>query len=66
MTKILKLVTTLCAIAAIVYLERLAIMAGVDGWLLGLAMAAIAGLGGYELKGWREKVASKPVDDKID
>ncbi|GAH66407.1 unnamed protein product [marine sediment metagenome] len=66
MTKVPKLVTTLSAIAAIVYLERIAIMAGVDGWLLALAMAAIAGLGGYELKGWREKIASKSVDDKID
>jgi len=47
------------AIVAIAYLERLAILAGIDGWLLALAVAAIAGLGGYELKGWREKRGSK-------
>jgi len=46
-------------IVAIAYLERLAILAGIDGWLLALAVAAIAGLGGYELKGWREKRGSK-------
>jgi len=50
-----ELVVTLVAIAAITYLERLALLAGIDGWLLALALAAIAGLGGYELKGWRSK-----------
>lgn len=47
------------AIVAIAYLERLAILAGINGWLLALAVAAIAGLGGYELKGWRERRGSK-------
>lgn len=45
--------------AAIVYLERLALLLGVDGWLLALALAALAGLGGYELKGWRAEAGSK-------
>jgi len=59
MTKVPRLVASLCAIAAIVYLERMAILAGMDGWLLALAVAAVAGLGGYELKGWREKRGSR-------
>lgn len=54
-----RLVLGLVAIVAIAYLERLAILSGIDGWLLALALAAIAGLGGYELKGWREKRGSK-------
>ncbi len=59
MTKVPRMVTSLCAIAAIVYLERMAIIAGIDGWLLALAVAAVAGLGGYELKGWRSNKESK-------
>jgi len=54
-----ELVVSLVAIAAIVYLERLALLAGVDGAMLGLAVASVAGLGGYRLKGWRSKSLSK-------
>ncbi|GAH80882.1 unnamed protein product [marine sediment metagenome] len=50
---------SMVAVVAIAYLERLAILAGINGWLLALAVAAIAGLGGYELKGWRERRGSK-------
>ena len=47
------------AIGGIVYLERLAMLAGMDGAMLALALAAIAGIGGYEVKGWRDKRGSK-------
>ena len=38
------------AIAAIAWLESLALYIGLDGALFGLAVATIAGLGGYEIK----------------
>ena len=40
---------TIIAITAIVILEGLAIWKGMDGALLGVAIGAIAGLGGYTL-----------------
>lgn len=43
------------AIVAITILESLAIVYGVDGYLLGFAIAAIAGLGGYEVGYRRQK-----------
>ena len=46
--------TILTAIIAITLLEGLAIWRGINGALLGLAIAAIAGLGGYEI-GWHRK-----------
>lgn len=45
---------TITAIAGIVILEGLALWQDIDGALLGLAIAAIAGLGGYEI-GYRRK-----------
>ena len=42
--------TPIIAILCIASLEALAIMQGVNGALMGVAVAAIAGLGGYELK----------------
>lgn len=42
-------IKTLAAIIAITILEGLAIWQGINGWLLGFAIAAIAGLGGYEI-----------------
>jgi len=42
--------TPIIAMICIAGLEALALVKGVDGALLGLAFAAIAGLGGYELK----------------
>jgi len=47
------------AIGGIVYLERMAILAGLDGAMLALAVAAVAGIAGYEVKGWRDKSGSK-------
>lgn len=41
---------TMAAIAGIVYLERMAIVAGIDGAFFFLSLAAMAGLGGYEIK----------------
>lgn len=38
---------TIVAIVAIVILEGIAIWKGIDGALLGIAIASIAGLGGY-------------------
>lgn len=43
------LTKAIVAITAIVILEGLAIWQGINGALLGLAIAAIAGLGGYEI-----------------
>jgi len=37
------------AIAAIVILEGIALFRGIDGAVFGLAIAAIAGLGGYTI-----------------
>jgi len=42
--------TPIIAMICIAGLESLALVKGADGALLGLAFAAIAGLGGYELK----------------
>lgn len=46
---------TLTAIVAIVILEALAITHGIDKWTLATALAAIAGLGGYEIGFHRKK-----------
>jgi len=43
------------AITAIAIVETVAIVYQVDGYLLGVAIAAIAGLGGYELAIFRKK-----------
>lgn len=43
------------SIAAIVVLEAIALLKGIDGALLGLAVAALAGLGGFEVKSWMIK-----------
>lgn len=43
------------AIAVIGALETLAIFKGLDGALFGLVITAIAGLGGYEIKKYRDK-----------
>ena len=46
---------TIAAIIAITILEGLAIWQGINGALLGLTIAAIAGLGGYEIGYRRSK-----------
>lgn len=43
------------AIACIAAVEVFALSQGIDGALLGVAIAAIAGLGGYELRAFIEK-----------
>jgi len=48
-------ITTVAAIMAIVIIELKAISMGIDGVMLGATIAALAGLGGYELKAFREK-----------
>ncbi len=52
-------VVILFAILAIAVLEVAAIINDVDGVTFSAAIIAIAGLGGYELKGWRENRQSK-------
>lgn len=47
--------TPIVAILCIAGLEAFAISQGVNGAILSLAVAAIAGLGGYEIKLWRDK-----------
>lgn len=47
--------TIIVAIICITGLEALAIARDIDGAVLGIAVAAIAGLGGYEVKIIREK-----------
>lgn len=48
--------TPIVAIAAIVILEAIALIKGVDGALMGIAVAALAGLGGYEIKVLKDKI----------
>ena len=47
--------TPVIAMLCIAGLEALAITQNVDGAVLGIVVAALAGLGGYELKSYREK-----------
>lgn len=41
---------TIIAIIAITILEGFALYQGIDGAILGIAIAAVSGLGGYALK----------------
>lgn len=47
--------TPIVAIIAIAGLEVLAIFQGINGAVFGIVVAAIAGLGGYEIKVLRDK-----------
>ena len=47
--------TPIVAMICIAGLEALALVKDVNGAILGLAFAALAGLGGYELKALRDK-----------
>lgn len=51
--------TPIVAMICIAGLEALAIMRDIDGAVLGIVIAAIAGLGGYEIKVLREKRKEK-------
>lgn len=48
--------TPIAAIAAIVILEAIALFKGINGTLMSIAIAAMAGLGGYEAKILRDKM----------
>ena len=48
-------VTPIIAIIAIVVLEGIALWQHVNGALLGLALVAISGLGGFQLKSYIDK-----------
>lgn len=47
--------TPMVAIICIAGLEALALLRGIDGAVFGIVVAALAGLGGYELKILRDK-----------
>ena len=47
--------TPIVAMLCIVGLEALAILKGVDGATFGIVIAALAGLGGYEIKALKDK-----------
>ena len=47
--------TPVIAMLCITTLEIVAITQDIDGAVLGIVVAALAGLGGYELKSYREK-----------
>lgn len=47
------------AIAAIAGLEIMAMSKGIDGTMFGIVVAAIAGLGGYEIKLIKDKIVKK-------
>ncbi len=59
-----KLIITIVAILGIVYLEGLAIMAGINGTLFATVIAAIAGLGGYTI-GIKKETLKKAVNELI-
>ena len=48
--------TSLIAMVCITALEGIALIMKVDGATLGLVIAALAGLGGFELKAYIEKI----------
>lgn len=52
-------VTPVIAILCITALEIVAITQGINGAIFGVAVAAIAGLGGYEIKVLRDKRKEK-------
>ena len=52
-------VKVVAAIAGIVILDSVALMNGINGTLLLIAVVAIAGLGGYELRGIAEMLKGK-------
>jgi len=47
--------TPIIAIIAIATLEAIALLNNVDGALFGIAIAAISGLGGYQIKVLKDK-----------
>lgn len=53
------IIVPIVAILAIAFLEYTALKEGINGALVGIVIAAIAGLGGYEIKVLKEKVIAK-------
>jgi len=47
----MKDIKALCAIGGIVILESIALMKGIDGTILTMVVATLAGLGGYYMRG---------------
>lgn len=47
--------TPIIAIGCITLLIAIAMIKGIDGAVYGLGITALAGLGGYELKSYRDK-----------
>ena len=47
--------TPIVAMVCIVILEAIALVRDINGAIFGLAIAAIAGLGGYQIKSYRDK-----------
>ena len=47
----MKDIKVLCAIGGIVILESIALMKGIDGTILTMVVATLAGLGGYYMRG---------------
>jgi len=48
--------TPMVAMICIAGLEGLALVKGINGAVFGIVIAALAGLGGYEIKALREKI----------
>ncbi len=51
--------TPIVAMISIVILEAIALLQGIDGAVFGIVIAALAGLGGYEIKILRNKQKEK-------
>jgi len=52
----MKKIETITAICGIVILESIALMKGIDGTILSMVIATLAGLGGYYLRGGKNGV----------
>jgi len=52
----LKDIKALCAIGGIVVLESIALMKGIDGTILTMVVATLAGLGGYYIRGAKNDI----------
>ena len=49
----------LCAIGGIVVLESIALIKGIDGTILTMVVATLAGLGGYYIRGNKNDILSR-------
>ena len=59
-------VITGMAIVGIIILEVVALLHGINGTMFALAVAAISGLGGYEIRHGQEKVRRRRNNPKDD